>query len=66
MAKPNRTPNDQRSDAFNPTSKEYHDRMNHNADLSNPTSKAFKDNADNRSDNMNQNNPAHSKSRGKK
>lgn len=48
-----RTPNDQRSDAFNPSSREYKDRMDHNSDVHNPSSPDFQAALDNRSRQLN-------------
>ena len=48
-----RTPNDQRSDAFNRTSAEYKARMDHNANINNPTSPVFQAVLDNRSRQLN-------------
>ena len=58
MAKSRRSPNDQKSDAFNPASAEYKARMDHNANIHNPESPEFRAAADNRANQMNPNNSA--------
>jgi hypothetical protein len=58
-----RTPNDQRSDAFNSTSAEYRAAQIHNTNIHNPTSSEYKDAMDNKANQMNPNNTA---SKGKK
>src|ERR1700730_6205273 len=57
------TPNDQKSDAHNPTSKEYRVNANNHGNQSNPGSVANKAAMDNRSNQMN---PLHHGSKGKK
>jgi len=64
--KQERSPNDQRSDANNPTSEEYHAAQVHNANVHNPTSAEYQAAMANRANQMNPQHPAYSKSRGKK
>lgn len=53
MAKGNRSPNDQRADAHNPTSREYKSNADHQSNIHNPTSSDYKASNDNRSKQMN-------------
>ena len=65
MAKPNRTPNDQRSDAHNKNSPEYKSNMDHHAQQMNPGSAANKAVNDNRSVQMNPSAPGYQKPKSK-
>ena len=58
MPKSHRSPNDQRSDAFNQTSAENKARMDHNSNIHNPTSPEFQAIEDNRANQLNPNNTA--------
>jgi hypothetical protein len=55
LTKHNRTPNDQRSDAHNPTSSEYKANMDNHSNQFNPSSPANKSARNNRANQMNPN-----------
>lgn len=57
------TPNDQRSDVYNPNNPVYQAAVDHGANQLNPNNPTYQTAADNRANQMNPNNPAYQASR---